>query len=274
MPASAASHGCGPNGTAPSRVLREQLVAEGVEPRDPCRRGHARVVGEGDVDPGAARRGARRSTTRRVRARSGRRPAVLVFTWVSWWTSRNFEASAVTSSVDTIHEPTASSSTSWVASATSRSRQRGHRPHARGGAPSTTSTAAGPALSLGAGRRASSSACARSAKLACDVLAQLVGVVGQPQQVEVGHRAGVQAGVAHRQAVGDDRRAGRPGLQAGDPAGGVHEHVGRRQQLGHPVGEAVDVHPRFGGEDSRAASRRAARCGRQGRRCCSPRRRG
>ena len=85
------------------------------------------------------------------------------------------------------------------------------------------------------------------------VLAQLVGVVGQPQQVERGHRAGVQARVADGQPVGDDRRAGGPRLQAGDAAGGVHEHVGGGQQLGHLVGEAVHVHARLVGERPRAA---------------------
>ena len=80
------------------------------------------------------------------------------------------------------------------------------------------------------------------------VFAQLAGVVGEAQQIEVGHRAGVQAGVPDGQAVGDDRRAGRLRLQAGDPAGGVHERVGGRQQLGHLVGEPVDVDARLARE--------------------------
>ncbi len=75
------------------------------------------------------------------------------------------------------------------------------------------------------------------------MLAQLVGVVGETQQVEGGHLAGVQPRVPDGQAVGDDRRPGRPGLQARHAAGRVDEHVGRGQQLGHFVGEAEYVDP-------------------------------
>ena len=80
------------------------------------------------------------------------------------------------------------------------------------------------------------------------MLAQLVRVVGQPQQVQIGHRARVQPRVTHGQPVGDHRRARGLRLQAGDPAGGVHEHVGGRQQSRHLVGEPVHVHGRLTGE--------------------------
>ena len=80
------------------------------------------------------------------------------------------------------------------------------------------------------------------------VLAQLVGVVRQQQQIERRHRAGVDARMPDGQSVGDDRRAGRLGLQARDAPGRVHEHVGGRQQVGHPVGEPVDAHAWLLGE--------------------------
>ena len=53
---------------------------------------------------------------------------------------------------------------------------------------------------------------------------------------------GVELGVADGQAVGDDRAAARHRLEAGHAAGRVHEHVGRREQVGHPVGEAEHAH--------------------------------
>lgn len=59
---------------------------------------------------------------------------------VSGCTCRTRAASAVTSSVDIIHEPTPKSSASWVAAATRRSRQPGIG-RTRRGTSSTTSTA-------------------------------------------------------------------------------------------------------------------------------------
>ena len=183
---------------------------------------------------------------------------------------QTFAASAVTSSVDIIHAPAPSSSTQLrrqrdacaAASAGSGARGAARR--------STTSTAAGSRRGRAIARRPSAARRHRG-EARPHVLAQLVGVVGQPQQVERGHRAGVQARVPDRQPVGDDRRARRPRLQAGHAAGRVHEHVGGREQLGHLVGEAVHVHARLVGEGLRAASARAARCARPGRRCSSPR---
>jgi hypothetical protein len=66
----------------------------------------------------------------------------VVVTWTSSWTCSSLSATAVTSSVDIIHEPMSSNSVSWVANATRRSRQRGIG-RTRRGACSTTSTADG-----------------------------------------------------------------------------------------------------------------------------------
>jgi hypothetical protein len=63
-----------------------------------------------------------------------------VLTWTSSWMSSTPEASAVTSSVDIIQEPTPSSSSDHVAAAASRIRQRGIA-RTRRGACSTASAA-------------------------------------------------------------------------------------------------------------------------------------
>jgi len=65
-----------------------------------------------------------------------------VLTCFSGLTPRNLLATAVTSSVDIIHEPAAITSASWVTSAASRSRHLGIA-RTRRGVFSTTSTAAG-----------------------------------------------------------------------------------------------------------------------------------
>ena len=168
-----------------------------------------------------------------------------VLTWASSCTSRTLAATEVTSSVDITHEPTTNSKAAQVARATARSCQRGigrtrlgnpqHGVDRRGGRRAR-------------GRRGGAVERFRAGEAGAHVLAQLVGVVGQQQQVERRHRACVDAGVAHGQPVGDDRGARRHRLQAGHPAGGVHQHVGRRQHVGHAVGEAVDVDPIVAGE--------------------------
>ena len=181
------------------------------------------------------------------------RRAASVVTWTSSWTCSSLSATAVTSSVDIIHEPSSASSSQLGRQrrqAQPPARDRLHPPRrlqhdvdGRRAAPRRRRRRRSPAVGA---------VVVGEARL--HMLAQLVGVVGQAQQVERGHRARVQARVADRQAVGDDRRARRPGLQAGDAAGRVHEHVGGGQDLGHLVGEAVDAHPRFAREQRRAAS--------------------
>jgi hypothetical protein len=86
---------------------------------------------------------------------------VFVCTRDSGCTCRIAEATADTSSVDIIHMPAPSKSTSWVVSATARRRHRGIG-RTRHGAASTTSAAA--ASSAAAGRALD--ACPASAKLA------------------------------------------------------------------------------------------------------------
>ena len=79
------------------------------------------------------------------------------------------------------------------------------------------------------------------AKARLHVLAKLLEIVCEPQQPELRHCARVEARVADGQAVGDHRHACGLRLEACDAARGVHEHVGRGQQIGHLVREAVDV---------------------------------
>ena len=163
----------------------------------------------------------------------------VVATCASGCTRSTLAASVVTSSVESIQAPSATTRAICVADrdeAQPPARDRPHAPrrrehdlHRRPGRARPRRT--GAASSVG--------------EAGLDVLAQLVGVVREPQQVEHRHLARVQARVADRQPVGDDRRAGGARLQAGDAAGGVHEHVGGREQLGHAVGEAVDVDARL-----------------------------
>ena len=165
----------------------------------------------------AAVRGTSCAGMRTISPTSGRS----VLTCSSGCTCRILLATAVTSSVDIIQVPAPSSRNSCEATAAACSRQRGMG-RTRRGAPRTTSAACG----CGAGR---------------DPARRLV---REAHQVKRSHRARIHARVAHGQPIGDDRGAGRHRLQACHTAGRVDQHVGGSQQLGHLVGEPVDVHLR------------------------------
>ena len=65
---------------------------------------------------------------------------------------------------------------------------------------------------------------------------------------ERGHLLREQRCVTRRRAVGDHGTIAGESLEAGDAAGGVHEHVSRGQEVVHRVGEAEHLHARFPGE--------------------------
>ena len=61
-------------------------------------------------------------------------------------------------------------------------------------------------------------------------------------------RLGVVADMTGREAVDHHRAATQAGLQARDPARGVHQHVRRGEQIAHAVAEAEDADVRIAGE--------------------------
>ncbi len=179
-----------------ARDFGQKLVAELAQLGDPLRGRHAGVVGEGDVDAAFGQLvGEDRDAARRRAHDHGDRVLVGLHVRERAAPAAPSPRGVVTSSVESIQLPSARISATWVATATSRRRQRGIG-RTRRGAESTTSAAAG---SAGAGERLGLSASGGEARL--DVFAQLVGVVGQEQQVERRHLARVQPGVADGQAV-------------------------------------------------------------------------
>jgi len=61
---------------------------------------------------------------------------------------------------------------------------------------------------------------------------------GDLRQPEANERAVGSANVPDPEAVGDHRAAADDRLEHGQPGARVHERVGRRQHVAHPVGEA------------------------------------
>ena len=189
-----------------------ELVAERAQPRDRRARRHARVVGEGRRGcprPRAARRRRHVARTGSVR-RSSRRPAGRRDTRLSGWTCRSLARQRV----DLVgrHHPRADARAAAATAAGERdrraARQRGIGRTRRGAGSTTSAAACRLARDARAPARLRGVRSARG-KLRAHVLAQLVGVVGQPQQIERGHRARVQPRVADGQSVGDDRACPR-----------------------------------------------------------------
>ena len=192
-----------------------------------------------------------------VTSRAGVRTIRLTSGWsvetrASWFTCRIAAAHALTSSVDIVHMPTLSSTTNCVQKAMKLQPPEWDRAHAPGNLQHDIRGVR--VLARRSGRGTPRRRLGRiDGEARLHVLAQLDGVVGEAQQLQVGHRTRVQAGVADGQPVRDDGGAGGLRLQAGDSAGGVHERIGGREQLGHGVGEPVHVHaglPREGGPEA------------------------
>ncbi len=136
--------------------------------------------------------------------------------------------------------PRAAASAGSAARAAARRARRSRR---RADGRSRPAVRRAPAPSSDGFRRSSRWTCSRSS----------LGSFASRSSVELRHRARVEAARGRRAARRRRPAAGGLRLQAGDAAGRVHEHVGGGQQVGHLVGEAVDVHARLAGEGARAS---------------------